>query len=104
MASSTAFPWTTGRLTISAAGATPAEKFILTGGDTRNATGVGAVQMVAGAVSTRVTVGDNANRGWVRLVLQDLSVVPALSPMSLAATAGLMLLVGGYMARKRLFA
>ena len=60
--------------------------------------------MVSGAVSTRVNVGDNANRGWVQLNLQAIAAVPALAPVPLAATAGLLLLVGGYALRKRLFA
>jgi len=105
MAASAGFPWTTAMLTVSAMSAAgQVEKFILSGGDTRAANGSGIIQMVSGAVSTRVNVGDNANRGWVQLNLQQLSGVPALAPVPLAATAGLLLLVGGYALRKRLFA
>jgi hypothetical protein len=46
---------------------------------------------------------DNANRGWIRLDILQLKPanVPALSPLSLAAMAGLMLLAAGYTMRRR---
>ena len=107
MASSTGFPWTTGMLTIKAtlAGGAP-ETWMLTGKDNRNTKGVGAIKMVSGALSQRTVTGPNANRGWVKLNLMRTPEpgVPALSPMALAATAGLMLLAAGYMMRRRLFA
>ena len=61
--------------------------------------------MVSGSLSTRLLTGDNANRGWVKLVLvpRHVAGVPALSPAGLAATAGLMLLVAGYAMRRKLF-
>jgi len=103
MASSSGFPWTTGMLTIVATAAGGAgETWQLSGSDGRNATGAGVIQMVSGALSKRVLVGDNANRGWVRLVLERSYVpVPALSPAALAATAALMLLAAGYAMRRR---
>ena len=106
MASSSGFPWTTGMLTIKATAAGGAgESWKITGGDNRNANGVGAIKMVSGALSQRITTGDNANRGWVKLVLdRPKPGVPALSPVALAATAGLMLLAAGYAMRRRLFA
>jgi hypothetical protein len=57
--------------------------------------------MVSGALSLRTTTLDNANRGWVRLILVDSPDVPALSPTALAAMAGLMLLLAGYTMRRR---
>jgi hypothetical protein len=104
MASSSGFPWTTGKLTIKAANATGTpETWVLTGRDDRTTMGAGVIQMVSGALSLRKATGDNANRGWVRLDLAGPFGVPALSPASLAVTAGLMLLAGGYVMRRRLF-
>jgi len=107
MASSSGFPWTTGSLTIKATAAGGAgESWKIAGKDNRNAKGVGVIKMVSGALSQRTTTGDNANRGWIRLNLMSSPEpgVPALSPMALAATAGLMLLAAGYAMRRRLFA
>jgi hypothetical protein len=103
MATSTGFPWTTGMITISAPGAKGApEVFKITGKDARHeVSGQGVLQMVSGAVSARVATGDNANRGWIRLILVGPEEVPALSPVALAATAGLMLLAAGYAMRRR---
>jgi hypothetical protein len=105
-ASSSGFPWTTGMLTIKATAAGGAgESWKITGKDDRNSKGVGAIKMVSGALSQRAVTGDNANRGWVKLVLTNPKPgVPALSPVALAATAGLMLLAAGYAMRRRLFA
>jgi hypothetical protein len=103
-ANSFGVPWTTGMLTVKAAGAAGApETWMLTGNDLRNANGIGRIQMVSGAVSTRAASGDNANRGWIRLDILRLKPeeVPALSPLALAATAGLMLLAAGYAMRRR---
>jgi hypothetical protein len=90
-------------ITISAPGAKGApEVFKITGKDARHeVSGQGVLQMVSGAVSARVATGDNANRGWVKLVLVGPEEVPALSPVALAATAGLMLLAAGYAMRRR---
>jgi hypothetical protein len=105
MASSRGFPFTTGMLTISAPLAAGApEIFTITGMDNRTAGGAGTIQLVSGSLSQRTKSGPNANRGWVRLVLAIDPSVPALSPVSLAAMAGLMLLVAGYTMRRRLFA
>jgi hypothetical protein len=105
MASSSGFPWTTGMLTIKATAAGGAgESWKVTGKDGRGATGAGVIQMVSGSLSQRSTTGDNANRGWVRLHLVGIPRVPSMSRVGLAATAGLMLLVGGYAMRRRIFA
>jgi hypothetical protein len=74
---------------------------MLTGKDARNASGAGVIQMVSGAMSQRTTTFDNANRGWVRLELVALPGVPSMSPVGLAATAGLLLLAAGYVMRRR---
>jgi hypothetical protein len=108
MASSTGFPWTTGMLTIKATKTVlgGVESWKITGKDNRNDKGVGTIKMVSGALSKRTRTGDNANRGWVKLVLNRSPEpgVPALSPASLAAMAALMLLAAGYAMRRRLFA
>jgi hypothetical protein len=102
MASSFGFPFTTGMVTISAPAALGAELFVITGMDNRNVQGSGTIQLVAGALSQRTRSGPNANRGWIKLVLERGPVgVPALSPAALAATAGLMLLAAGYAMRRR---
>jgi hypothetical protein len=101
-ATSLGFPWTTGMLTVVASLATGgSENWTLTGKDQRNASGAGVIQMVSGALSLRTTTKDNANRGWVRLELVPLPGVPSMSPVGLAATAGLMLLAAGYAMRRR---
>ena len=97
-------PWTTGQVIITNAAATPAETFTLSGRDDRTAGGGGVIQMVSGALSTRAATGPNANRGWVRLKLRSTAPLPSMSPLGLATTAGLMLLVAGYAMRRRIFA
>jgi len=108
MATSAAAPWTTGKVIITngAAGGA-AETFTNTGKDSRNASGVGTIQFVSGAVSLRPASGPNANRGWLQLVLSNPApgtVLPSLSPMGLGAVATLILLAGGYALRRRIFA
>jgi hypothetical protein len=101
-ATSSGFPWTTGMITVKATLATGgSESWMLTGKDARNASGAGVIQMVSGAMSQRTTTFDNANRGWVRLELVALPGVPSMSPVGLAATAGLLLLAAGYVMRRR---
>jgi len=101
-ATSSGFPWTTGMITVKATLATGgSESWMLTGKDARNASGAGVIQMVSGAMSERTTTFDNANRGWVRLELVALPGVPSMSPVGLAATAGLLLLAAGYVMRRR---
>jgi len=101
-ASSWGFPWTTGMLTISAPGALGgAQVFTITGMDNRAPGGAGTIQLVAGSLSTRGAWGPNANRGWVRLELDEIPATPTISPAGLAATAGLMLLAVGYALRRR---
>jgi hypothetical protein len=105
MASSFGYPFTTGKISLSAPLAAGApETFKITGMDNRNAGGAGVIQLVAGALSQRTVTGPNANRAWVRLILSPIPKVPTMSPAALVATAGLMLLAVGYAMSKRLFA
>jgi hypothetical protein len=97
-------PWTTGKIVIQNASATPAETFTLSGKDARTAGGGGSIQMVSGSVSSRAATGPNANRGWIRLELSPVAGVPSMSVLGLATTAGLMLLTAGYVMRRRIFA
>jgi len=102
MATSQAAPWTTGKIVVSM----PAvgEKFTISGKDSRTLGGRGTIQMVSSSLSKRAASGPNANRGWVQLELGHAfpNGVPAMSPSLLAAAGGLILLVGGYVARRRL--
>jgi hypothetical protein len=101
-ANSIGFPWTTGMITVTATKAGGVgEQWFLTGKDQRVQSGGGTLQMVSGSLSLRTVTLDNANRGWVRLVLVGPNEVPALSPAALATTAGLMLLAAGYAMRRR---
>jgi hypothetical protein len=105
MATSQPAPWTTGRIILTNALAVPtAETFTITGKDDRTVGGAGTIQMVSGALSSRAGSGPNANRGWVRLKLRAQAPLPSMSPVGLATTAGLMLLVAGYALRRRIFA
>ena len=72
------------------------EMFNLSGYDARNTmTGGGNVQLVGGAVSTRTTSGNNANRGTV-------SFTVAPEPASIAGAAGaLIVLAGAHFAARR---
>jgi hypothetical protein len=93
MATSFGFPFTTGMITIEAGQATGApESFVISGKDTRTAGGAGTIQMVAGALSFRTLSKENANRGWVRLIL-EVAPVPALSPLPMGIAIVLMMLV-----------
>lgn len=100
-------PWTTGKIIISnpMAGGM-GEKFTIAGKDSRTAGGNGTIQLVAGSVSARAASGANANRGWTRLILGagPTPIVPAMSPMGIAATVALIVLGFGYSMRKRIFA
>ena len=97
-------PWTTGKVIISqtmpAGGGV--EKFTLTGKDERTAAGGGTISLVSGALSTRIITGPNANRGWVRITMNGLNPAdtPTMSPVALAAAAGLLLLAAGYAVRR----
>jgi hypothetical protein len=85
MASSTGFPWTTGKVTVSAPlAAGVGEKFTITGMDGR-VNGVGTIQLVTGTLSRRTASGPNANRAWLRLNVPEPSA-------TLAAGAGLAML------------
>ncbi len=104
MATSNGFPFTAGRISLSAGSAVPAEAFTLTGMDSRTAGGGGTIQMVAGALSVRPLSGPNANRGWIRLVLTGITAVPTMSPSMLTLTLGALVLLAigsfGYIRRR----
>jgi hypothetical protein len=93
MATSDGFPFTTGMITVSAMSAMGApEIFMISGNDTRTAGGAGTIQMVAGALSARPLSGDNANRGWLRLIL-EIPLVPTMSPLMQGIMILMLLLV-----------
>jgi hypothetical protein len=102
MALSTGAPWSTGLLDVSAPGAagTP-EHFWLSGSDMRTAMGAGTVSLVSGSVSLRTTSGPNANRGWVRLVLEPFVKTPSVSDWGLVALGGSLLAVGAFAGLRR---
>jgi len=102
MALSQPAPWTTGKIVVSMPAV--AEKFTISGKDSRTVGGFGSIQLVGGSVSARAASGPNANRGWIRLDLADSPFpngVPAMSPSLLAAVGGLILLAGGFAARRQ---
>jgi hypothetical protein len=101
MASSVGYPWTTGKIQLSAMALGAPEMFTITGKDSRTAGGAGTIQLVSGALSQRTRSGPNANRGWVRLILEPLNnEVPALSPPMLVVAALLLLFAFGYSVRR----
>jgi len=100
MASSVGYPWTTGKIQMSAMALGAPEIFTITGKDSRTAGGVGTIQLVSGALSQRTRTGPNANRGWVRLMLEPVNSVPALSPPMLVVAALVMLFAFGYSVRR----
>ena len=100
------FPWTTGTVTVAHTGFTiggsdaDTETLSAMGYDNRTGAGNGRIVMVSGGISHRVASGKNfAALDIVRLDFT--SQVPALSPLSIGAVVTLMLLAGGYMARRR---
>jgi hypothetical protein len=107
LATSRPGPWTSGKLIISnVTQSAGIEKFTISGKDSRTAGGNGTIQLVSGAVSARNASGPNANRGWTTLVLGagPAAIVPAMSPVGIAATVALIVLGFGYSMRKRIFA
>ena len=99
------FPWSTGTVTVNhtgltAMGGNDSETISAMGYDNRTPAGNGRIVMVSGGVSHRV--GSARNFGALDIVRLDFtSQVPALSPLSIGAVVTLMLLAGGYMARRR---
>jgi len=65
------FPWTTGNITISQPGATPAPEVFFASGTDMRVAGVGNVSLVSGALSLRNLSGPNGNRGWVSMTLPE---------------------------------
>ena len=94
--------WTTGRIVAKNGRPSPDnETFTLTGRDDRTVLGGGTIQMVSGAVSNRVATKENADRGWVKLHLNAFALTPVLGPMAQIALGGLIVLAGGYVARRK---
>jgi hypothetical protein len=100
MASSVGYPWTTGKIQMSAMAAGAPEIFTITGKDSRTSKGAGTIQLVSGALSQRTLTGPNANRGWIRLILEPVNNVPALSPSMLVVAALVLLFAFGYSVRR----
>src|SRR5262249_29098293 len=72
MATSVGFPWTTGRVKLSAPNAlAEPEVFSITGKDSRTAMGAGTLSLVSGALSNRKVSGPNANPAWARYTLPE---------------------------------
>ncbi len=102
MATSFGYPFTVGRITISAPFAAGApEIFTITGMDSRTTMGAGTIQLVAGALSQRTRSGPNANRGWVRLDLLEGQVVPAMSGSGIALVSATLLALGVFAMARR---
>lgn len=99
------FPWTTGTVTAQAlatvAGDVPTTLTAM-GTDSRNVMGHGRITMVAGGTSFRSQSGFRfAALDIVNLQLSTITETPTLSPPAIAAAVSLLLLGGGYMARRR---
>lgn len=98
------FPWTTGRVTAQHTGLTTmgdadSETLSASGYDNRTDAGNGRIVMVSGGISHRQLSGKNfTGLDVVRLDFNH--AVPAMSPLSIGAVVTLMLLAGGYMARR----
>jgi hypothetical protein len=84
---SAGFPWTTGRVIVSAVEALgDSERFTITGMDSRM-NGIGTISLVSGALTDRPLTGPNGNRGWLRLTVPEpgaaLGAVAALATLAL---------------------
>ena len=103
------FPWTTGTVTaqhtgVTAMGGADTETLSAMGYDNRTPAGAGRIVMVAGAVSHRFSAASSNPRNFSGLdvVRLDFSTqVPTMSAPAIGAVVTLMLLAGGYMARRR---
>jgi hypothetical protein len=68
------FPWTTGRVIVSAMDALGrGEKYTVTGMDSR-VNGVGTISLVSGALANRRFSGETADHGWLRITVPEPSV------------------------------
>jgi len=85
------FPYTTGIVNVTAADALgSAEKFTLSGGDSR-VDGVGSISMVSGGLSDRTLSGSNANRAWLNYTVPGGAPAPSISNGGLVLLSALML-------------
>lgn len=98
-------PWTTGQIKVQAlaqAGppADPATTFLVTGSDSRTILGRGQVTMVAGQVTKRLPSGNTFS--GLDIVVMDFGSpeTPLLSAPAVGAMVLLMVLAGGFMARR----
>jgi hypothetical protein len=81
------FPWTTGRIIVSAPEALgDSERFTITGMDSRM-DGIGTISLVSGALGNRALTGPNGNRGWLRLTVPE--AAPAISTAAALAAVAL---------------
>jgi len=88
MAVSVGFPWTTGKVVLSQPSALAvAERFTITGKDSRTGMGAGTISLVSGALSNRKLSGPNANKSWARYTLPEPG--PALGAAAALAVLGL---------------
>jgi hypothetical protein len=88
MAVSVGFPWTTGKVVLSQPSALAvAERFTITGKDSRTGMGAGTISLVSGALSNRKLPGPNANKSWARYTLPEPG--PALGAAAALAVLGL---------------
>jgi hypothetical protein len=88
MAVSVGFPWTTGKVVLSQPSALAvAERFTVTGMDSRTGMGAGTISLVSGALSNRKLSGPNANKSWARYTLPEPG--PALGAAAALAVLGL---------------
>jgi hypothetical protein len=81
------FPWTTGRITVSAVEALgDSERFTITGMDSRM-NGIGTISLVSGALGDHHLTGPPGNRGWLRLTVPEpnaaLGATAALATLAL---------------------
>ncbi|MDG2334573.1 MAG: hypothetical protein P8Q97_10150 [Myxococcota bacterium] len=98
------FPWTTGTVTaihtgITGMGAASSETLSAMGYDNRTGAGNGRIVMVSGGVTHRMLSGKNFT-ALDAVRLDFTSPVPAMSAPAIGAVVTLMLLAGGYMARR----
>ena len=95
-------PWTTGAIVVQAqaSGADPATTFSVSGSDSRTALGKGQITMVAGQLTRRVP--SNNTFSALDIVVMDFGApeTPLLSWPALVTMVALMLLAGGFMARR----
>jgi hypothetical protein len=98
------FSWTTGMVYVKGTQGGPVSSttITVTGSDSRSAWGVGNITLVAGGIGNRVGLSNYTFMDFDRVIMSLVpnEPVPAMSPSTLAAGAGLMLLAFGYAVRR----